>query len=283
MITSKNYEEYMMMHADGELTAAEEQALMSFLYDHPELQSELAAFSMAKLSPDATEVYAAKDQLLKPEGGRKGIIFPHWNRYAIAAGVAAIVFFSVYKMSDNVNNDPTPIAKTETGKSNPVQTTPIVPETNTTIPTETVTPKSAHTYIAAAATTHTPKTESANSTAKPITHTTTAPEIQTASVAQQHTEITSIPTAEMVAFNTSVNNFQPTVTNSGLATININNTEEEKSFLDKLPIGELKKEGIEHVATALASRYDKINTLRQELTESTITLKVEKRKLIVSF
>ena len=72
MVNLENYEEYMMMYADGELNEAETKALMDFVAANPELAKELEAYSATKLVPDTTMVYANKDQLMKapPEGGR---------------------------------------------------------------------------------------------------------------------------------------------------------------------------------------------------------------------
>jgi hypothetical protein len=59
--------------------------------------------------------------------------------------------------------------------------------------------------------------------------------------------------------------------------------QQSKSFLDKLPIDELKKQGIESMAAAVASTYQHINTIKHNLNEKTLTIQVEKRKLILSF
>ena len=112
MITRENYEEYMMMHADGELSPAQEQELMSFLYEHPELQHELTAFSMAKLIPDDKLVYTRKVSLLKPEGGVKVVPFAPWKRYAIAAGVAAVLMLGGYRLLNTTDTDTPAIATT---------------------------------------------------------------------------------------------------------------------------------------------------------------------------
>ena len=58
MITWENYEEYIMMHADGELTPAEENALMAFVNEHPELKKELAAYELTRMTPDTTQEFA---------------------------------------------------------------------------------------------------------------------------------------------------------------------------------------------------------------------------------
>ena len=85
------------MHADGELQPTEEQELMSFVDAHPELKSELALYNRTRLPADDTIVYAHKDSLLRDETPTRIIAFPLWKRYAIAAGIAALLFVSFFK------------------------------------------------------------------------------------------------------------------------------------------------------------------------------------------
>src|SRR5437762_2829903 len=104
MVTWENYEEYMIMHADGELQVAEERALMAFVEAHPELKSELAAFDTIRFTPDTTQVYADKAALLQPIPAKRVIAFPVWQRYSVAAGIAAIIFISVLKFMEQPVN-----------------------------------------------------------------------------------------------------------------------------------------------------------------------------------
>ena len=106
MITWENYEEYIMMHADGELQPAEEQELVAFLNTHPELKSEMALYEATRLSPDETLVYNDKNSLLKPELSKHTISLPNWQRYAIAAGIAALLFIPLFKYWDASRNIP---------------------------------------------------------------------------------------------------------------------------------------------------------------------------------
>ena len=114
MITWENYEEYIMMHGDGELSQAEEVALTQFIRQHPELKSELTMYNSARLAPDETLVYPGKDRLLKHMPGKRTIIFPHWQRYSIAAGVAALVFISLFNWGGGLHSEDTVAAKNKT-------------------------------------------------------------------------------------------------------------------------------------------------------------------------
>src|ERR1035437_4860442 len=115
MITWENYEEYMMMHADGELRSDEEQELLAFVNKHPQLKKEMAVYELTRLTPDTTQVFAHKNSLLKPVTTKKTIAFPQWRKYSIAAGIAALIFISLFKYMTN-NKVVVEVAKTDTVK-----------------------------------------------------------------------------------------------------------------------------------------------------------------------
>lgn len=97
MVNMENYEEYMLLEADGELTEAEQKALHAFMDQHPELKNEMDLFMAVKLEPDASLVYEAKNDLLKtmPGPGKRTIGLGAWWTYgAVAACIAlAILLF----------------------------------------------------------------------------------------------------------------------------------------------------------------------------------------------
>src|ERR1700749_308533 len=96
MITRENYEEYIMMHVDGELQPAQEKALHNFLDQNPDLKNDLRAYQLTKSTPDNAIVFTAKRSLLKaPE--KRVIAFPVWVKYGIAAGIAVILFTTVFR------------------------------------------------------------------------------------------------------------------------------------------------------------------------------------------
>lgn len=121
MVNLENYEEYMMMYADGELNEAETKALMDFVAANPELAKELEAYSATKLVPDTTMVYANKDQLMKaPPAGGRTIGMRTWWMYAAAAAVllfAVTIFRQGGDATDSpvvANNTPTTTQPTQT-------------------------------------------------------------------------------------------------------------------------------------------------------------------------
>ena len=58
------------------------------------------------------ETFEEKNSLLKPVPAKRIIAFPQWTKYSIAAGVALIVFVSLFKYLDSRNNTPQ-IVKTD--------------------------------------------------------------------------------------------------------------------------------------------------------------------------
>lgn len=66
-INLHNYETWFLMYTDNELSEPERLAVESFVKQHPELKSELDAFSMAILTPDL-EVYEPSTELIKIDG-----------------------------------------------------------------------------------------------------------------------------------------------------------------------------------------------------------------------
>lgn len=288
MITSENYEEYMMMHADGELSPADEQELMSFLYEHPELQHELTAFTMAKLRPDDHLVYTRKVTLLKPEGGARIVRFAPWQRYAVAAGVAAVLLFGTYKVVNNLNDNERVAAiampvrpEKNAAVENAAQTMPVAdaspaPATKGEFTTQAKPEPASNAALAQAGHKKTMVKEPAHN--------------RQGMSAQQAAPTSDIPISkvkpvEMVAWENTVKISTPVVTNVPPVAIYVceGNDETKRSIVDKLPIDELKKEGMENVVTAMANGYDKLNALKQGLSETVVSFKIEKRKLVVSF
>lgn len=298
MINLENYEEYMVMHADGELSPSEEQELMNFLYEHPELQSELTAFSMTKMIPDTDIVFEKKDALMQPVEGKKVIAFPVWRKYAVAAGVAAIFLVSYWKLHTGSTEEVTTVAAVT---NPPAATTPVTPTENPTennIPTQ----NTNNTNNTTAATTNTTETRAPQQKTMLAANTTKHDRVKHAdrvngvknttharAVAANNTvateQINPVVPAEMIAWKNQENFSEVFVTNVPPASIYMHEGDEKgtNSIIDKLPIDELKKKGMEHVASAVATGYNKVHALREEISGSAITLKIEKRKLVISF
>ena len=99
MVTWENYEEYLMMQADGELSPAEAQELQAFVTLHPELRKEMAAYELTKFAPDTAQLYGDKQSLLKPVGDVRMFVIPNWVKYGIAAGLLLLVAVGLFRAS----------------------------------------------------------------------------------------------------------------------------------------------------------------------------------------
>ncbi len=100
MVNMENYEEYMLLYADRELNPEQEQALLAFVQQHPELKAELAAYAATRLQPDEELVFTGKDALIKTEPGGRTMWLGGWKAYAAAASVILfIVLFSINRHS----------------------------------------------------------------------------------------------------------------------------------------------------------------------------------------
>lgn len=65
IINLDNYEQWLTMYVDNELSAADRERVESFLREHPYLQEELEMLEQTKLSPELIS-FSAKSSLLKP-------------------------------------------------------------------------------------------------------------------------------------------------------------------------------------------------------------------------
>lgn len=117
MVTWENYEEYMMMAADGELGETELQALHAFVAQHPELKQELAAYMATQLVPDTELVYENKESLMKRGGGRTMSLRNLWVSGA-AAAVILMVAITITKQKRN-EEGPLPVAHNQTATPAP--------------------------------------------------------------------------------------------------------------------------------------------------------------------
>ena len=284
MITWENYEEYMMMHADGELRSDEEQELLAFVNKHPQLKKEMAVYELTRLTPDTTQVFAHKNSLLKPVTTKKTIAFPQWRKYSIAAGIAALIFISLFKYMTN-NKVVVEVAKTDTVKyQTPKATLPEVAAKNV-APELNSKPGAAHDTIKM----------------KPVIHRVTRIAVMHKVTKEHKKQNDTDPMQPVINEATTISELSlagikqmpcnkdrvevPGVKNIPAYTIQNSSTEVRKTFWDKLPMDDIKKKQIAHIAGTVADVYNDINTAKQNLYDKSITIdvKVEKRKLIISF
>jgi len=63
MINQKNYETYFMLYADNELSAAEREAVLLFVEDHPAYRQEFDLINKIKLTPDNSISFSHKEEI----------------------------------------------------------------------------------------------------------------------------------------------------------------------------------------------------------------------------
>jgi anti-sigma factor RsiW len=83
-----DYEELMLGHIDGELTAAEEQTLQVYLAQHPAAQKDLLLLQATKLTPDTRVIFDNKASLYRSSERR---MMPVYRRIGWGAAAAAVV------------------------------------------------------------------------------------------------------------------------------------------------------------------------------------------------
>ncbi|MCW3121697.1 MAG: hypothetical protein JWQ38_1189 [Flavipsychrobacter sp.] len=281
MITWENYEEYMMMHTDGELSPDEERALMAFIEQHHELKKELAAFDLTRSVADNTQVYANKEALLKPLPAKRIIALPTWGRYSIAAGIAAIIFISLFRYQSANKISEVAVIDTTSHKQTARTATPAL--ATTIAPVKNDTPVSVAPPVARAVA-HTDMKlavkERRNKQQQVLQVIT--PEQPVVKEVITIRELPVAATQKMPSANEPV--MQEIKELPAYTTVEVADDEAKKrSFLDRLPIDDLKKQQLENIAGSFAGAYHDVNKAKQDLYSKSITIKVEKRKLIIGF
>lgn len=287
MITMENYEEYMVMHADGELQPHEEQALQAFLSEHPQLQGEMDIYSSIRLEPDHTQVYEHKKSLLKPEG--KAIALPAYRTWAMAAGVAAILVIGAVVAlrdggSNSTNNQVASVTPAHTEHAQPITTLSATPATVTQNAVVAVTE---HNTTATPVTTIKHATTNAvnnsNATVKQQVKNSNNNDVLVATTRPRQ-ELQNVKTAGMqqLPVATALPAALPLAATQELAISTA--PEQNENWFDKLPLDEEKKKNINTVASAVANGCEKISAFKKSsLDKIGFSMRVEKKKLIVSF
>ncbi len=270
MVNWENYEEYMLLLADGELDEAGKAALMEFVAQHPELKKELALYEATRLVPDMEMVYADKSSLTK-QTPAKTIALRSWWTYSAAAGVALIIGFMVLRNSDpkvdvagNTPKDTKTIVKTKDSvilPPAPKVPSPIIKEEN---------------QVAVA-----PKKDRQTTNNQQLTTNSQQP---TTNNQQPTTKertpdlIASLPTnaAKKVSANGIV--ISPTEHSPELTAIAPAQDEmiEGKKFLAWLPIADEKKQGLNDLKVAVDNTIQKVQSIK----ETKVVLKIGNKNLL---
>ncbi len=295
MITLENYEEYIVMHADGELQPHEEEALQAFLNEYPHLRSELAVYEITRLEPDTAIVFTGKDALLKKEGGRKIGFIPGWRTFAAAAAVAALVVVAVVALKDEPKTNQQDVASTNTAQSAPAQAQSTPGETTTETPVSADTQQAVAQNNTAVAPVSAPQSVRVNKNVKTLTNTqrvaiakvtTQRRKVEATPIAPQNLalQMSTMPLSALAQLGVDKARLKTATAIENIAIESeMNNTSEERSWIDKLPIDDVKKEKVAIAANAVSTGLDQVTAFRENLREKSLTIKVQQRKLILSF
>lgn len=137
-VTSENFEEWLTLYVDDELTPKQKESVQQFIAANPTAEKELALLLKTKLQPE-TIVFADKDSLYRTEEKVRALPVRWWRLAAaaillLAVGITAVLVFN--NRSSNVKPD---IAKTpgndqktsvqpDIAKQNEQPTNNVVPE-----------------------------------------------------------------------------------------------------------------------------------------------------------
>lgn len=271
----------MMLYADGELNAADEKDLMAFINAHPELKKELAAYGRTRLVADDTQVYEHKSTLLKPQPAKR-ISLVQWSRYGMAAGIAAVIILSVLKLSQQGRKAETVATKTPTTR--PKNAEPMEHKASS------ATKDTNAVNLRAIATATSPKSPAAVQH-KPLIAAKTQPAVKKKAepvtgqqlASREKDNVDRMPVVVPMPVPARHDTSARTIEIPSVAFVVTEGEQDKTSLLDKLPIEDTKKEGLETAAGAISNVYQKAVTVKDNILGKNFSVKVEKRKLTISF
>lgn len=295
MVNLENYEEYMMMYADGELDEAETKALMDFVAANPELAKELEAYSATKLVPDTTMVYANKDQLMKtPPAGGRTIGMRTWWAYAAAAAVllfAVTIFRQGGDATDSpviANNTP---AATQPVSTQPTQTPVTEDKTKTDSNTEElhsnpISPVTHENNLASSKSKVESRKLRGTENRKPKTVIEEQPKEEIRIAKEEKTKPApqqpaykpeNEPVQQVIAQQTEKPNKVETA-NEPTEEVNNQPQKQRRRLIDLLPISRNKKEGASMIASAVTKRVEGVTN---NLKDTDVTFKIGNKEIFV--
>lgn len=110
-ITMFNYEEWLILYLDNELTASEKTAVESFITSHPGIKTEFEIFSRARLQPEEGIVFSDKDLLYRRS---EKVRFIQMRRWKVAAAILILgIGISTLFILNNRRSSSGPVATHE--------------------------------------------------------------------------------------------------------------------------------------------------------------------------
>ncbi len=276
MVNMENYEEYMLLYADGELNEAEEKALLAYVEEHPQLKEELKLYAAARIMPDTTQVFKGKEQLMKKAPAKRTIALDkRWLYTAAAACVAMMVFFILRNNNNETTNEPVIVNNTPITK--PTDQQPVQPA----------------------------DTEEFHSTPVDPIVVKPAPKQQPAMVAEHKKQQPATNTQQQKTFVAQQNDTKPVVSEEPKTIVThqkqivkqppvIVKNEEEQQPIDNTPVIREKDntlldvignrdrlEGARAIALAFDNKIEKVKNIRRKIQDTDVALKIGKREFLI--
>lgn len=285
MVTWENYEEYMLLYADRELSDVQQQQLMEFVALHPELQQELDMYDATRMVPDTDVVYTDKESLLQPLPVKRSISLRQIWVYSAAACVLLLASIGIFKWGENAGTQQANIAHV----SSPIKTTVRI---DTPQQRNIATVQTKETTVIAeqqTATHHTPSQKQYNThpvtptiTQKAIAHepvlvkNETIEKLNSIAVQQQTATIVA---DEHIAQPIQVATIsQPEVIIPSTKTIN---KKHSNDLLARLPFGKERKKGLNDLKNAVANGVQQVRTASNNLKDADLRLKIGNKDVLV--
>ena len=119
-ISENNFEEWLLLYIDNELTAQEKIAVEEFVAGHPSAETVLQQLQKTKLHPEHSVVFSNKEILYRREKRTPVIAIRVWRIAVAAALLLAISTAAFLVLNDNKRNEEKIISETKPG-TNPTK------------------------------------------------------------------------------------------------------------------------------------------------------------------
>jgi hypothetical protein len=268
MVTWENYEEYLLLHVDGELSDAEQKALLGFIALHPEVEDELKLYQSTVLQADTTVAYSPKEALLKSTPIVKTIALGQWWKYGVAAGVILIVSVVAFRWISGDNGDATKsmeVATAQAAESRAVTPGTVQQQARANIlePSHAFSHKEKNTSVAK---------NSVHSNTRRIVKELTHEKVKLQTITPIRNEIAvemTPPPAELL----------PTAENKAIAEPSAVQPRSNSNLFAWLP--EEKKEGLELLKENVDQKVGKANQIRENIKDTQLAFKLGNKELVV--
>lgn len=123
-VTPGNYEQWLLLYIDNELTAAQRAAVEDFAAAHPEVKEELEILQHTKVQPENAIVFPFKDSLYRKEEKATVVTIRWWRMAAAAAVLLAVSLIGFYTFNNSTEPVTGGIAETPGMTTGPAGSSP---------------------------------------------------------------------------------------------------------------------------------------------------------------